>query len=184
MKLKLAIVRSEIMLNSIIIIQATQETILQDLEDIWGLSQLYLLSHSHPGLLKQLLYLLISHVLRWLLEHRPGEAPLEHTQPTMDQQWHSQTPSKAPFPGDQGGPAHSSQIPLAAPATRTAAAPTCTWPLLLPTQNSCGTGFPVTPSSVVMDWIVQGLVFSPAQPGIPSSCTGIYHLAAARSSAS
>lgn len=36
MKLKLAIVRSEIMLNSVIIIQATQETILQDLEDIWG----------------------------------------------------------------------------------------------------------------------------------------------------
>lgn len=35
-KLKLAIVRSVIMLNSIIIIQAAQETILQGLEDIWG----------------------------------------------------------------------------------------------------------------------------------------------------
>lgn len=32
--------------------------------------------------------------------------------------------------------------------------------------------------------ILHGLVFSPAQPGIPSSCTGICHLAAARSSAS
>lgn len=36
MKLKLAIVRSVIMLNSVIIIQAAQETVLQGLEDIWG----------------------------------------------------------------------------------------------------------------------------------------------------
>lgn len=36
MKLKLVIVRSAIMLNSVITIQATQETILQGLEDIWG----------------------------------------------------------------------------------------------------------------------------------------------------
>lgn len=35
-KLKLAIVKSVIMLNSIIIIQAAQETILLGLEDIWG----------------------------------------------------------------------------------------------------------------------------------------------------
>lgn len=35
MKLKLAIVRFVIMLNSIIIIQATQETVLQGLVDIW-----------------------------------------------------------------------------------------------------------------------------------------------------
>jgi len=35
MKLQLAIVRFVIMLNSIIIIQATQETILQGLVDIW-----------------------------------------------------------------------------------------------------------------------------------------------------
>lgn len=39
MKLKLVIVRFVIILNSIIIIQATQETILQVLVDIWEWSK-------------------------------------------------------------------------------------------------------------------------------------------------
>lgn len=42
------------------------------------------------------------------------------------------------------GPARSPQCPWAAPAARTGAAPTSTWPLLLPTPHSWVTGLPVT----------------------------------------
>lgn len=55
------------------------------------------------------------------MEHRAGETPLK-----LGQQWRSQTSSKAPLPGHQGGPARSPQRPLAAPAAQTSAAPTST----------------------------------------------------------
>lgn len=60
------------------------------------------------------------------MEHRAGETPLK-----LGQQWRSQTSSKAPLPGHQGGPAGSPQRPLAAPAAQTGAAPTST-------QHCCG----------------------------------------------
>lgn len=112
------------------------------------------------------------------------------TQPTMDQQWHSQTSPKAPFPGDQGGPEPSPlpTVPLLlqqlSPVLLPPAHGHCCCQhrvpnTAFPAQNSRGTGSQCHTS--------HGLFtaqFSPGQPGIPSSHTQICHLAAARSSAS
>lgn len=82
--------------------------------------------------------------------------------PTTDQQWHSQTSSKAPLPRDQAGPACSPRWPLAAPAALTGAAPTSTWPVwLLLAHNSCVMGS--QPHSTLQSQIIHSSCFpSPA----------------------
>lgn len=66
--------------------------------------------------------------------------------PTMDQKWHSQTSSKAPFPGDQGGPGPSllPTVPLGSSSSSY-----CCWShqhtaIAAANTNSCVTGLPVT----------------------------------------
>lgn len=90
--------------------------------------------------------------------------------PVMDQQWHSQTSSKAPFPGDQGGPGPSPlpTVPLGCSSSshwccshqHMATAPANT--------TFLGDRAP-SHTLALRSRIVHGSVFSPVQPGIPSS---------------
>lgn len=95
--------------------------------------------------------------VKWLLEHRAGETPLE-----LGQQWRSQTSSKAPPPGDQGGPARSPQWPWAAPAAHTGAAPTSTQPCCCQHEIPVQRGSQSHTSSAVTDPSRVGVFPSPA----------------------
>lgn len=140
-----------------------------------------------PGLLKQLLYLLISDVLRhgyWNTDLETLSMSIPSHQALLVSSGIAQT-SPPPFAGIQGGPRSSllPTVPHGWPSSlhrRCSRQHVAASPANRKFLCNGGSGYALA----LQSQIVHGSSFSPVQPGIPSFCAGICHFTAARSSTS